>query len=126
MPEDVAPARQTAPLPTEAVLQRGALYPNYQRGIVSQLPGDADAFDVLREQLLLGYGFQTARAYWADLEHWRDWCREQQPAVDPLNLTGEEQRRYVQALDAAGYATTTRARRQSILRRFGNLTGPER
>jgi site-specific recombinase XerD len=97
------------------------LYPNYQRGLLRELPGEADAFDLARERFLLGYGPETARAYWGDLEHWRDWCREQQPAVDPLSLTDRDLTNYVAGLARWGYAHSTVGRRRSTLTRFRRI-----
>lgn len=104
---------------------RAELYPDYQRGLLRELPGVADEFDVLRERMLLRYGYQTARAYWADLEHWRDWCLSQHPPVQPLGCANEDLSRYLAAIEALGYAPTTLARRRSVLRRFGALGASE-
>jgi hypothetical protein len=104
---------------------KASLYPNYQGDVVRAIPGEADDFDLLREQLVLGYCYQTARAYWTDLEQWRDWCLEQNPEVDALAVEPHAVKRYLDALHVAGYADTTRARRRSILRRFSALSGSD-
>jgi hypothetical protein len=70
--------------------------------MISKLKGTADEFDLVRERLLVAYGHNTARAYWSDLEHWRDWCVAQDPAIDPVHATNHDTVRYEAALIAAG------------------------
>ena len=51
-----------------ATAGRKQRYPDYLMPYVNELP-EADAqFDEAREAFLLGYGYQTARAYRADLD----------------------------------------------------------
>lgn len=44
--------------------------PNYD----GDIPESWQRFFDLREQLLLDYGYNTARAYWADLQDWFEWA----------------------------------------------------
>jgi site-specific recombinase XerD len=78
----------------------------------------ADEFDLAREHLLLGYRFNTARAYWGDLEHWRDWCMDLPDAVDPLWPTSSDIEHYLLSMRVAGYSPNTVARRLTTLRAF--------
>lgn len=102
----------------EDSLQRSELYPQYQHPFLRQLPGEADEFDLVRERLLEGYGYNTARAYWGDLEHWRDWCLEQVPAVEPVLPATANIEAYLDQMGEAGYSPSTRARRLTVLRAF--------
>jgi hypothetical protein len=96
-----------APPSERTALQRSELYPQYQHEIVRELPGEADEFDLIRERMLEGYGYNTARAYWGDLEHWRDWCYQQEPATDGLHAGQRAVTDYLDELDAASYSPNT-------------------
>lgn len=86
----------------------------------SMLRGDLivryQSFAELREQYLLGFGYQTARAYWGDLEHFHDWCLEHE--VDVLTPTPGDIRAYLIELLAMHYSPNTVARRRTTLRAF--------
>lgn len=94
------------------------LYPEHLLPVIREMGGDADQFDLSRERFLLNFGRNTARAYWGDLEHWRDWCAQQGAGVDPLSGETTDIERYVADLDLQGYARSTKRRRNSVLRRF--------
>lgn len=116
-PEPDRPAAtKTPPAPSQQVVRKGELYPQHLGTVIRELPGQADEFDLIREELLAGYGYHTARAYWGDLEHWRDWCLEQEPAVEPLRATTADVKRYLDQMGEAGYSPNTRARRLTMLR----------
>jgi Phage integrase, N-terminal SAM-like domain len=102
----------------DRAIARGELYPQYEHEFIGELEGDADEFDLLREQVLIGYGYQTARAYWGDLEHWRDWCLSYRRPLDPILATPFQVRRYLQWLEHADYSPNTRARRLTALRKL--------
>jgi hypothetical protein len=55
--------------------------------VAADLPERWQAFSELREELLVGYGYQTARAYWADLQHVAEWAEERE--LDVLQLTAD-------------------------------------
>lgn len=80
-----------------------------------QLP-DRGEFDVAREDFLLGFAVRTARAYKADLEHFREWCAGQ--GVDPVEASNRERDQYVASLELEGYATGTIRRRAAVVSGF--------
>lgn len=117
-PHDDSEAKltRTPETPRKMALQRSELHPQYQHEFMRELPGDADEFDLIRERVLEGYGYNTARAYWGDLEHWRDWCHVQVPAVAPLQPATRDIEAYLDGMAVAGYSPNTRARRLTALR----------
>lgn len=79
-----------------------------------QLPEQDQRFADLREELLLGYGYNTARAYWSDLEHIHDWALER--GKDALALTEQDLRQYCALLRRRKYGESTVRRRVTALR----------
>ncbi len=106
----------TAPPQTRTVPAKNELYPNYRGMIIGEDIREADEFDLLREQLLEGYGYNTARAYWGDLEHWRDWCEDQDSPFHPFDSTTEQIDAYLKQMAVDGYSPNTRARRLTAIR----------
>lgn len=94
----------------------GPRYPETQLPVVAELPERWRAFSALREELLLGYGYQTARAYWGDLQHIAEWADER--GLDVLQLTEAEIRRYLALLRRRKYSESTVRRRVTSLRAF--------
>lgn len=68
----------------------------------------------LREELLLGYGWQTARAYWADLQSWFEWAVERDK--DVLALSENDQAQYRALMRRRKYSENTIRRRGTALR----------
>jgi site-specific recombinase XerD len=66
-------------------------------------------FAELREDFLLGYGYNTARAYWGDLEHLNDWCVER--GLDVLALSEQDLKKYLAWMGRRGYSRSTIRRR---------------
>jgi site-specific recombinase XerD len=66
-----------------------------------------------REDFLLNFGYNTARAYWADLDDWLGWCVE--CGHDPLDLRAARIDRYLDALVGQGYSPSTCRRRRTAL-----------
>lgn len=97
------------------------LYPQHLMPIAGSATRDADDFDLAREALLVNYSYNTARAYWGDLEHWRDWCLGHQPATDPLAPSKADIVNYLAEMLAIGYSPNTVARRRGTLRRFSDV-----
>lgn len=79
-----------------------------------QIPGSWQRFFDLREELLLGYGYQTARAYWADLQSWFEWAIERDK--DVLALSKNDQAQYRALLRRRKYSESTIRRRGTALR----------
>lgn len=73
-------------------------------------------FADLREQYLLGFGYHTARAYWADLENFYDWC--ERSGVDILSPGSHQIKNYLDDLLAEQFSPNTVARRLTSLRGF--------
>jgi len=78
------------------------------------IPESWQRFFDLREDLLLDYGYNTARAYWGDLQDWFEWAIEREK--DVLNLRLEDQRQYFALLRRRHYSEGTVRRRASSLR----------
>ena len=79
-----------------------------------QLPEHWLRFFELREDLLLNYGYNTARAYWSDLDAWFWWAVERDK--DVLNLTEQDIKQYVALLRRRKYSESTIRRRKTALR----------
>ena len=71
-------------------------------------------FFELREELLVDYGYNTARAYWGDLQDWFDWAIER--GKDVLQLTEQDQKQYYALLRRRKYSESTVRRRRTALR----------
>ena len=99
-----------------------ARYPDNQMPFAPQIAPRWQEFADRREALLLGYGYNTARAYWADLQDWFEWAAERNK--DVLALTGREQAQYLTMLRRRKYSENTIRRRQVALRLLLNRTFP--
>ena len=75
-----------------------------------EIPESWRRFFDLREDLLLDYGYNTARAYWGDLQHWFEWAVERDK--DVLLLTRREQTQFIALLRRRGYSEGTIRRRR--------------
>jgi site-specific recombinase XerD len=95
-------------------------YPDYMMPIASSLPDRHQRFAELREEMLVNYGYQTARAYRADIEDIHDWAEAR--GLDVLALTEPEIRRYLTLLRRRKYSEHTLRRRVTSLRAFYDLT----
>lgn len=84
--------------------------PDYGPGI----PESWQRFFELREELLLNYAYNTARAYWGDLQDWFEWAVERDK--DILNLTEKDQTQYYALLRRRKYSESTIRRRRTALR----------
>lgn len=88
-------------------------YPEHRMEFAPEYPDDVPEpwrrFFELREQLLLGYGYNTARAYWADLQDIFEWAVARDK--DILNLTDKDIRQYCALLRRRKYSEGTVRRR---------------
>lgn len=75
-----------------------------------------ERFAELREQVLLDYGYNTARAYWADLDDLYRWTVEREK--DILTLCDHDVRQYVALLRRRKYSENTIRRRMTTLRKL--------
>lgn len=96
-------------------------YPETQMPYAQVLPEQYQHFAKLREELLLDYGHNTARAYWGDLQHWFEWAVERDK--DVLALTEVDVRQYVALLRRRKYSENTIRLRLTAFRHLYSLTG---
>lgn len=75
----------------------------------------------LRESVCLNYGYNTARAYWGDLDDWFRWAIERDK--DVLNLTEKDQKQYYALLRRRKYSESTIRRRATAFRLLGAARG---
>lgn len=86
--------------------------PTYDKPI----PASWQRFFDIREEMLLGYGYNTARAYWADLQDIFEWAVARDR--DVLALTDRDIRQYCALLRRRKYSENTLRRRQLVLRKL--------
>ena len=101
-------------------------YPENTMEFAPTYPGDIpeqwQRFFDLREELLLDYGYNTARAYWADLQDWFEWAVARDR--DVLALTERDEKQYYALLRRRGYAESTVRRRKTAMRLLSRLLPP--
>ncbi len=85
-------------------------YPENQSPLRAELEERYERFAQLREDFLLDYGYNTARAYWGDLEHLNDWCMQR--GLDVLTLEEQQFKRYLTWLRRRKYSPSTVRRRR--------------
>jgi site-specific recombinase XerD len=76
-------------------------------------------YAALRDEYVIGFRYQTARAYAADLDHLFDWATAD--GLDVIGLTAADIERYVAALSSQQYAPNTMVRKRTALRGFYSL-----
>lgn len=91
-------------------------YPENKSPLRAELEERYERFAQLREDFLLDYGYNTARAYWGDLEHLNDWCMER--GLDILVLEEKDLKKYLAWMKRRGYSPSTVRRRRTAWRRF--------
>ena len=77
----------------------------------------------LREDILLDYGYQTARAYWTDLQDIFEWAVERDK--DILALTDRDLRQYRALLRRRKYSEATIRRRMAAWKKMEKRTREE-
>jgi len=101
----------------DATMSGGHRYPESQMMFPPEEPEDMpkewQRFLDLREELLLDYGYNTARAYWADLQDWFEWAVERDK--DVLDLSEKDMKQYCALLRRRGYSENTVRRRLTSL-----------
>lgn len=88
-------------------------YPDHQMEYAPQIPEEWEDFLDLREEFLLNYTYNTARAYWADLQDWFEWAAERDK--DILHLSTKDQTQYIALLRRRKYSENTIRRRKIVL-----------
>lgn len=77
---------------------------------------DYERFCEVREDVVLNYTYNTARAYWGDLDDIFWWCVHR--GFDMFELTDEQMRDYDALLRRRKYSENTIRRRGVVLRHF--------
>ncbi|MCC8907754.1 site-specific integrase [Curtobacterium sp. GD1] len=88
--------------------------PGGHRPFAPPVPEAWAEFEDLRQTLLSSYGYNTERAYWADLQDWFEWAVAK--GKDVLSLTERDRKQYVALLRRRKYSENTVRRRLSTLR----------
>ena len=101
--------------PANAGNQSG-YYPTNRMPIAGDLDDRRREFNELREEFLLGYTYNTARAYWSDLEQIADWAEER--GKDVLGLTDKDLKQYAALLRRRRYSESTVRRRLAVYKLF--------
>lgn len=89
-------------------------YPESEMPVAGELPERWRRFAELREDYLLNYGYNTARAYWGDLQHLAEWADER--GLDVLALMERDIKQYVALLRRRNYSESTIRRRLTTFR----------
>lgn len=99
-------------------------YPEYLMDFPPELDPEQAArwqrFFDLREDILLDYGYQTARAYWADLQDIFEWAVERDK--DVLTLTKRDLTQYCSLLRRRKYSENTIRRRMVTWKKMEERT----
>jgi site-specific recombinase XerD len=82
----------------------------------SDLALDDQRYAALRDEFVVGFRYQTARAYAADLDHLFGWAKAAK--LDVLGLSVGDIERYVAELHAQEYSPNTMVRKRTALRGF--------
>lgn len=95
-------------------------YPENQKEFVpaytEPIPESWERFFDLREQILLDYGYNTARAYWADLQDLFEWAITRDK--DVLALTDKDITQYIALHRRRHYSEHTIRRRLIAIRKL--------
>jgi site-specific recombinase XerD len=94
----------------------GQRYLNTRSPDRSDLATSDQRFAALRDEFVVGFGYQTARAYAADLDHLHAWAAAAK--LNVVNLTAGDIERYVVELQAQNYSPNTMVRKRTALRGF--------
>lgn len=89
-------------------------YPEHRSMFIRELPERDRRFAEAREAYLIGFGYNTARAYWGDLEHLYDWCDHR--GFDIWTLTQAQFRQYQALLRRRKYSESSIRRRRTAYR----------
>lgn len=91
-------------------------YPDAQMFFAPEVPDRWRMFADLREDVLLDYGYNTARAYWADLQDVFEWALKRHK--DVLELKEADLRQYMALMRRRKYSESTIRRRLTALRKL--------
>jgi site-specific recombinase XerD len=94
----------------------GLRYLNSRALVRSDLEPRDQRYAALRDEFVIGFTYQTARAYAADLDHLFGWASA--AALDVVALTSGDIERYVRDLHSQKYSANTMVRKRTALRGF--------
>lgn len=97
----------------------GQRYLNTRSPARSVLAPRDQRFAALRDEFVVGFGYHTARAYAADLDHLHAWASA--AGLDVVCLTASDIERYVEELQSQNYSPNTMVRKRTALRGFYSL-----
>ena len=90
------------------------MFPHDYEGSDGEISESWQRFFDLREDVCLSYGYNTARAYWGDLDDWFRWAIARDK--DLLSLSEKDQKQYYALLRRRKYSESTIRRRGTALR----------
>ena len=93
-----------------------AYYPDADMPFAREIPKQYQRFAQIREDICLDYSYNTARAYWADLDDLFYWATER--GKDPLNLSDKDITQYIALLRRRKYSENTVRRRRVVIRKL--------
>jgi site-specific recombinase XerD len=99
-----------------SVFVTGVRYLNTRSASRSDLEPRDQRYAALRDEFVIGFRYQTARAYAGDLDHLFDWASAAE--LDVLALTAGDIERYVADLQSQAYTVNTLIRKRTALRGF--------
>lgn len=91
-------------------------YPDKSMPFARTIPEQYERFAQIREDICLDYGYNTARAYWGDLDDLFYWAVERNK--DPLNLNDKDITQYIALLRRRKYSENTIRRRKVVIRKL--------
>lgn len=95
-------------------------YPDADMPFARSIPETYQRFAQIREDICLDYGYNTARAYWADLDDLFYWATERNK--NPLTLSDKDITQYIALLRRRKYSENTIRRRKVVIRKLGQRT----
>ena len=95
---------------------KAVYYPDESMPFARTIPEQYERFAQIREDICLDYGYNTARAYWGDLDDLFYWAIERNK--DPLGLSDKDIRQYVALLRRRKYTENTIRRKMVVVRKL--------
>ena len=121
MEDRIREKASTAPkIPESKAADTPVYYPDADMPFARSIPETYQRFAQIREDICLDYGYNTARAYWADLDDLFYWATER--GKDPLNLSDKDITQYIALLRRRKYSENTIRRRKVVIRKLGQRT----
>lgn len=91
-------------------------YPDADMPFARSIPETYQRFAQIREDICLDYGYNTARAYWADLDDLFYWATDRNK--NPLTLSDKDITQYIALLRRRKYSENTIRRRKVVIRKL--------